>query len=215
MDSAPADAAQPGNIVDVLRTLIIRGTLAPGEHLGQAELASRFNISKVPIREALKQLSAEGLLRHDLNRGYFVSPLLLDEARQLYRLRRWIESELLSEARWPTSGEVAVFRKGFERLDKLAREGNHAAWAETLKQLRGSIFDLSPHKILLREAFRLWSLTDRYRAVLPRNAFESAELALVDAMERRDRSALLSAYHTARDQVEHALADVLEDQESL
>ncbi len=214
MDSAAAVAtsepSQPGNIVDVLRSLIIRGTLAPGEHLGQAELATRFNISKVPIREALKQLAAEGMLRHDHNRGYFVAGLSLEEARQLYRLRRWIESELLGSARWPDQKEVAAFRHGFEVVDRHASDGDHAAWAETLKELRRSIFDLSPDKVLLREALRLWSLTDRYRAALPRDMAQSAERALVDALERRDRSALLGAYHSHRDQVEAALADVLE-----
>ncbi len=213
MDDRTDGAANPGTIVDVLRALIIRGTLAPGEHLGQAELATRFDISKVPIREALKQLAAESLLRHDLNRGYFVAPLSLDEARQLYRLRRWIESELLSGARWPDSNEIAAFRRGFEQLDELARQGNHVAWADKLKEVRGSIFELSPDKILLREAFRLWSLTDRYRALLPRTSVDSAERALVDAMERRDRSDLLASYHSARDVVEAALADVLEDKQ--
>ena len=215
MDAATntAEPAQPGGIVDVLRTLIIRGTLAPGEHLGQAELATRFSISKVPIREALKQLAAEGLLRHDHNRGYFVASLSLEEAQQLYRLRRWIESELLGSARWPDQKEIAAFRRGFERVDRLAKSGDHAEWAEALKDVRRAIFDLSPDKVLLREASRLWSLTDRYRAALPRDLAESAERALVDALERRDRSTLLGAYHGHRDLVEAALADVLEQPE--
>ncbi len=208
--SAQSETIQPGGIVDVLRSLIIRGTLAPGEHLGQAELATRFKISKVPIREALKQLAAEGLLSHDHNRGYFVARLSLDEANQLYRLRRWIESELLAGARWPSQDEIGAFRNGFERVDQLARDGDHVAWAVALEEVRLSIFELSPDKVLLREAARLWSLTDRYRAALPRKVAESGERALVDALERRDRSALLGAYHSNRDQVEAALADVLE-----
>ena len=209
--TAPTETSQPGDIVDVLRGLIIRGTLAPGEHLGQAELAQRFKISKVPIRESLKQLATEGLLWHDQNRGYFVAGLSLGEAQQLYRLRRWIESELLDTARWPTEEELEAFRRGFDQVDKLNRKGEYAGWAAALEDVRRSIFELSHERVLLREAVRLWSLTDRYRAVLPRNTSDSGERALVDALERHDRSALLRAYHSNRDQIESILADVLEN----
>ncbi|PQA87624.1 GntR family transcriptional regulator [Hyphococcus luteus] len=201
----------PNKIVDTLRSMIIRGALAPGEHLGQAELAKRFGMSKVPVREALKQLAAEDLLQHDHNRGYFVSKLSLDEAKQLYRLRRWIEAELLAGVRWPTDEELKDFRRGFEELDRLADMRDRLGWAAALEQLRRSIFELSPEKVLLREALRLWSLTDRYRAVLPGDKSGSPERALVDALERRDRSALLSKYHADRDRVENLLISVLGD----
>src|SRR6188768_3857444 len=96
-----SDDSLPSLVADELRGLIVRGTLLPGEHLGQTQLAERFGRSKVPVREALKLLATEGFLRHDRNRGYFVSRLDLHEARQLYSLRRWIESQLLETAEWP------------------------------------------------------------------------------------------------------------------
>lgn len=209
--AALTEKKQPGNLVASLRSLIIRGTLAPGEHLGQAELAARFNVSKVPIREALKQLATEGLLHHDHNRGYFVTRLSLDEAKQLYRLRRWLEAELLATARWPDPDEIQKFRRGFDEVDRFIKKGDRLAWATALEALRYSIFDLSPEKVLLREAARLWSLTDRYRAVLPRSASASGERTLVDALEKRDRSALLAAYHADRDRIESLLFSILAD----
>lgn len=210
-DANASERSSPNSTADTLRSLIIRGALSPGEHLGQADLAERFGMSKVPIREALKQLAAEGLLNHDHNRGYFVARLSLAEAKQLYRLRRWLEAELLAGARWPTPEETAAFRRGFEELDRLNEEGDRLAWATALEQLRRTVFDLSPEKVLLREASRLWSLTDRYRAILPRDTSGSAERSLVDALERRDRSALLAAYHADRDRIEGLLESVLID----
>ena len=206
-----SEKALPSNIAASLRALIIRGTLAPGEHLGQAELATRFNVSKVPIREALKQLATDGLLQHDHNRGYFVTRLSLDEAKQLYRLRRWVESELLASARWPNQREIAQLKRGFEEVDRVNRKGDRAGYLAALETVRLSIFELSPEKVLLREASRLWSLTDRYRAVLPRDTAPSPERNLLTALEKRDRSALLAAYHADRDQVESVLFSILAD----
>jgi len=203
--------ALPDSIADQLRALIVRGVLSPGEHLRQSELAQRFGRSKVPIREALKQLTAEGLLRHDQNRGYFVAGLSLEEARQLYRLRRWLESELLARARWPDEEEIAAFRLRFQMLDELDKPGDRTRWIAALRALRHDMFDLSPDKLLLREALRLWTLTDRYRSILPRDASGSAERQLVEAFASRDREALLTAYHTDRDRIESLLMGVLED----
>ena len=206
--------ALPDKIAQSLKTLIVRGTISPGEHLGQTELATRFGMSKVPIREALKLLAAEGLLRHDRNRGYFVSQLKLDEAMQLYKLRRWLESELLSTARWPSEAEVRNFQKRFDQLDELERQKKRSAWTEVLGRLRYDILDLSPQKLLLREATRLWTLTDRYRALLPREIGASFERNLIDAMAVRDRNALLAAYHKDRDRVEVALQQAFEGRDS-
>ncbi len=197
--------ALPDKIAENLKNLIVRGTISPGEHLGQTELAQRFGMSKVPIREALKFLASEGLLRHDRNRGYFVAQLELDEAMQLYKLRRWLESELLSTARWPDEAEGKDFLQRFDLLDEFERQKLRAEWAALLRQLRYDILDLSPQKLLLREATRLWTLTDRYRALMPREMGVSFERNLIDALMNRDRNALLAAYHKDRDRIEEVL----------
>lgn len=86
----------PAQIAQEIRKLINRGQLPPGLQLRQSDLADRFGISRVPVREALKLLAAESIIEHDPNRGFFVAPLSTDEARQLYRLRHLLEAELLS-----------------------------------------------------------------------------------------------------------------------
>ena len=55
--------------------MIVRGALAPGVHLSQADLAETFGVSRFPVREALKLLAAETIVVHDLNRGFFVAAL--------------------------------------------------------------------------------------------------------------------------------------------
>ncbi|AJP72553.1 GntR family transcriptional regulator [Sphingomonas hengshuiensis] len=204
------DSALPNQVADNLRAMIVRGSLLPGEHLGQTQLAERFGRSKVPIREALKLLATEGFLRHDRNRGYFVSPLEIEEARQLYKLRSWLESELLQTAEWPDDTQLAAFRAQFDAVDAIDQGKEFQRWASSLEQLRYALFDLSPEKLLLREAMRLWRLTDRYRALMPRTMAESPERKLIDALAARDRKALLSGYLAGRAEIESALEKVFE-----
>lgn len=209
LKNANGSAGALANVVaDELRALIVRGSLLPGEHLGQTQLAERFGRSKVPIREALKLLSTEGFLQHDRNRGYFVSPLEIEEARQLYKLRRWLEAELLQTAEWPDEQRIAELRAKFDEVDSIDKSREFQRWADALEDLRYSLFNLSPQKLLLREATRLWRLTDRYRALMPRPSGESPERRLIDALAARDRQALLSDYLAARGAIEAALEHV-------
>jgi len=203
------NVSPPNSVVDELRAMIVRGNLLPGEHLGQTQLAERFRLSKVPIREALKLLATEGFLRHDHNRGFFVPPLSIEDALQLYKLRRWVEHDLLATAQWPDAAQLADLRARFDRLDAINQIQDFPTWAQALEELRYTLFDLSPQKLLLREAPRLWRLTDRYRALLPRSTMESPERALIDAMEERDREKLLSGYLATRTAIEAMLEEAL------
>lgn len=202
------EETMPSSVTRELRSMIIRGSLLPGEHLGQTQLAARFGRSKVPIREALERLATEGFLRHDRNRGYFVAPLDYEEAAQLYKLRRWVEAELLETARWPSADEVVNFRRQFDTLANIDQASHFKDWVQALENLRLAIFDLSPQKILLREAARLWMLTDRYRSFFPRDEVESPERALIDALEKRDRKRLMQGYNAARDRIDALLYQV-------
>lgn len=66
------------------------GPIHPGEQLTEASIAAAFQVSRGPVREALKRLTEQGLLVSERNRGVFV-PILSDEdVRDIYRLRgRW------------------------------------------------------------------------------------------------------------------------------
>lgn len=73
-----------GSVTNALREAIIRGELAPGAPLGQEFLARKLGVSRVPIRESLKQLAAEGLVEHAPHRGAIVARLTLEELDELY-----------------------------------------------------------------------------------------------------------------------------------
>jgi DNA-binding GntR family transcriptional regulator len=204
----------PKRIADQLRELIGRGTLPPGLQLRQMDLAETFKASRVPIREALKLLHGEGIVEHDPNRGFFVAPLSIDEARQLYRIRHLLESELLATVRWPTSAELAALRAELKQLDATLQGQNAPEWIAHHRAFYRALFDLSPEKVLVAEVLRLIRLTDRYRAlaahVLPnRSRKPTPERHLVTALAKRDRQRLLDVFEQDRQLIEEGIQAVL------
>jgi DNA-binding GntR family transcriptional regulator len=109
-------------IVEVLRARILDGTLAPGLQVRQEALADEFGVSRVPVREALRQLEAEGLIRSELHRGAFVASRTLDEVIEMLDIRIGLEVRALKLA-LPnmTSAALRDARHILERYDASAR----------------------------------------------------------------------------------------------
>jgi DNA-binding GntR family transcriptional regulator len=212
-----ATEAVPSTIASKLRTMIACGTFAPGMRLGQTELADQFEASRVPVREALKMLSAEGVVEHDPNRGFFVARFSSDEAKQLFKLRDLVEDELLSTVRWPNDEEIEDFHARAVELEDLLNTGNRGAWWARHREFHETLFNLSPNKIFVREAMRLWSLTDRYRALVPlprrpseeRNIVNKADL--VQALANQHTRQLLRVRSDRRRAFEVMVLELLAD----
>lgn len=81
----------PGMVADLLREDILSGKLSGGAQLKQEELAAKFNVSMSALREALKNLEAEGLVRFYPNRGAVVSELSAAEAQEIFEIRLFLE----------------------------------------------------------------------------------------------------------------------------
>jgi DNA-binding GntR family transcriptional regulator len=79
-------------VVDMLRAAILSGDLGPGERLTQEELAVRFNVSMTPVREAIQQLVAQGVLDHVPYKGVQVAEVSPAEAAEIYLMRSVVES---------------------------------------------------------------------------------------------------------------------------
>jgi DNA-binding GntR family transcriptional regulator len=85
-------------IVRSLRDDILNGVLAPGLQIRQEAVAEQFGVSRVPVREALRQLEAEGLVTTELHRGAFVSTRSLEEVEEMLDIRIALETRALKLA---------------------------------------------------------------------------------------------------------------------
>jgi DNA-binding GntR family transcriptional regulator len=95
----------PDAVREALRRAISAGELAPGIQLRQDELAGKFGTSRIPVREALRQLEAEGFVTFLPNRGAVVSDLSVDEVVELLEIRIALECHALRLA-IPAMGDI-------------------------------------------------------------------------------------------------------------
>mgnify|MGYP002146122192 FL=1 len=85
-------------VADRLRDKILRGELREGEQLRQHAIAAEFDVSRIPLREAFRQLEAEGLIKIIDHRGAVVSALSPDEIEELFEIRAALEGVTLRQA---------------------------------------------------------------------------------------------------------------------
>jgi DNA-binding GntR family transcriptional regulator len=72
-------------------SMILKGTLAPGQRISEPEIATRLGVSRVPVREALRELESSGLVVARKHSGVFVRRLEPIEVRDLYQLRALLD----------------------------------------------------------------------------------------------------------------------------
>src|SRR5919202_6810584 len=95
---------------ELLRQRILAGDFGLGERLVEARIARQLQISRGPVREALRQLRAEGLVREEPRRGVFVVDLTVDDVREIYELRAAIEGR---------AARLVILARNFAALDQL------------------------------------------------------------------------------------------------
>lgn len=94
-DSAIPRQSLTSAVADKLRDQIIRGEIAEGAQLRQDAIATQYRVSRIPVREALRQLDAEGLIAIVPNRGAIVPALSPSDIEELFSIRALLEPEVL------------------------------------------------------------------------------------------------------------------------
>lgn len=103
-----------------IRDLLITGALTPGQRISEAAFSERLDVSRNSLREAFRLLTKDGLLRHEANRGVFVSTPSTDQIIDIYRVRRMLECGALRQA-WPKHPATSTMREAVEYA-KLQRD---------------------------------------------------------------------------------------------
>lgn len=128
-------------IADLIRERIMDGSFAPGEQLGEVQLAEQLDVSRGPVREALQRLIQEGLLDSRPHRGVFVVDLGADDVADVYRARLAVEREairVVCDTREP---------EALDRLDALVERMGRAA--EGGRWARLAELDREFHQVLV------------------------------------------------------------------
>ncbi len=175
-----------------LRDEILDGALKPGEAIVQEEIGARFGVSRSPVREALRQLEAEGLVEYRPNRGAVVAPLDEASVRRTFELRRIVETGAI---------ELVVARIGAATLKELRRlegalrrERDVAAFVKAHHGFHQRVYDAAENpvltKVILGHTIRVARLSESDRAVREIMRCSKADhAALVDALEGHDARA--------------------------
>ena len=157
---APVPPGRPPTLVehalDAIRRAIVYGELKPGERLWEEELAAQLGISRVPVREALRALEYEGLIRSEPHRGSYVAAPAEEEIEEIYRIRAEVEATAAGGAARVIAGRPERVAPYQELLGRM----RHAAAAGDLHDLAAA--DLDFHRLILDDSGysvlpRVWS----------------------------------------------------------
>lgn len=117
-------------VAQLLRDRIVTGGLPPGQRLSEEEVSAALAVSRNTLREAFRLLGHEGLVVHQLNRGVFVRTLSGADVRDLYQLRRMLQSGALREAaRSITRPALTALSDAVDRGERAAAAGDWPAVA--------------------------------------------------------------------------------------
>jgi DNA-binding GntR family transcriptional regulator len=178
-------------IAAYLRDAILSGDIAPGQWIRQEEVAARLGASRLPVREALRTLEAEGLTEHAANKGSRVPLLDMQEVDIVYRMRERLEPLALTES-MPhlTPEQIEHLEEVQERIEAdvelreflvLDREFHLTSYAgcpsERLVSTISGLWNSTQHH---RRTFMLLSGPDRRWVV------NSEHRLLLDAIQRQD-----------------------------
>lgn len=173
----PSDIAvsSPGlsrDLVGAIRQMILAGLIAPGERLVLRDLGERFDVSVIPLREALRTLEAEGWVETRPRRGTRVSPVSVAELRDVYALRRLVEPPLSRQAankQSPAAQDRVT--QAFQALEK-ASASSAPEWLEAHRDFHWALLDVDLGVVSARTIRQLWTLSDRY-VLLSATAFRT------------------------------------------
>lgn len=199
LDAAPpADGALPvqerqsfTQLYERLRHAVLSGELVPGSIVSQVQLARRYNVSRAPLREALRMLQTEGLVEAQPGRRNRIAVVSAPDLEQLYALRIAIEALAIRlTVKQMTDDDIGELRRLLEEMEELATTQDFDRWevphqtfhrvlvAKSGERLVSTIQELSDHAARYRRIFleqpRGWA------------AAASEHVAIVDACQARD-----------------------------
>ncbi|MGI9279894.1 MAG: GntR family transcriptional regulator [Endozoicomonas sp.] len=159
-------------IFNALRDEIISGRLPAGKAVKQEHVAKLFNVSRIPVREALMRLESQGLVFNQRHKGYVVTPLSTDMVAEIYELRANLEPLIMVKAVENMTQETLEEARAY--CDAFSDETDPARWGEWNRLF---------HETLYRDSNRPYHLKVIDGAIDRVDPYLRAQLILTDGMD--------------------------------
>ena len=201
-------------IYDALRDAIIRGEIEEGEPLRQDTIAQMFNVSRIPVREAMQRLEAQGLVVSERYKGVIVASLSHDQITEIFQFRALVEPTVI-ELAVPLMTQASL-DAAQRYCDAFAAETDPVRWGDLNRDFHTALYKDSDKKFFLSMIDKTNDLVERsVRLVLyltkgMRSAVAEHQ-AILDACKARkpELAAELTRQHI--DQADKALVGFLRD----
>lgn len=177
--------ASPSEVIfDALRLAITDGSLSEGEVLRQDHIAKMFNVSRIPVREALTRLEEQGLVTTQRYRGAVVASLSFAEIKEIFEFRALVEPEAVRYACANMSEESLALAAA--RTREFGVVGDPTKWGEINREF---------HYALYRDCGRAYYLQIINAALNRIERYQRLQLTLTEGMERAcaEHQAILDA----------------------
>jgi DNA-binding GntR family transcriptional regulator len=188
-------------VVEEVRAAILQGEYAPNQRLIETDLCERFSTSRFIARAALQELSAQGLVEFQRNRGARVRDISLDEAIEITQVRKLLEGfEAARAADRITRAEAASLRAIVKDMRAAVGSAEPLRYSALNARLHGAIRDIAAHQTSARLLQQLRDQTVRHSfslSLVPGRALVSLPQheAIVAAVIARDPAAAEQAMH--------------------
>ena len=198
----------------ILKARIIKGDLTQGVKLFEAKIAEQLGVSRTPVREAIRGLAAEGLVKMTPNQGVVVINLSLEDLQEVLQIRELLEGYATSiVAKKINQDEIKKLEKIIEKMNISISKENVLAYSNSNAEFHDLIFNICGNKRLTKIYDNLSSSDHRFRLRALRNNFERLKYSLkehreiLEALKRRDseQAGRLSQRH-----IENVLKNILE-----
>ncbi|MFF1253724.1 GntR family transcriptional regulator [Pseudarthrobacter sp. NPDC058329] len=176
--------------------MITSGELLPGQQIRQEGMAEKLGVSRLPVREALRELTADGLVTHTPNVGYSVARLSADEFQQIYLMRELLEAEVIKSLPRLTDEELAHVERLNTAVIEAADDADIAAMRVANHDFHFAIFRKSSLELVVGEIERLWRWASPYHAAYlssPASRLQILEehQGMIEALRRGDNQSLV------------------------
>lgn len=197
-----------------LRERIFAGELPPGTFLDEVKLAEQLKISRTPLREALKVLTVEGLVRHEPRRGCFVNEVTEKDLDEIFPVIALLEGRCAWEAaRNASDGDIAALEDLHQKLARHAKARRINEYYETNFAIHEAIIALAGNRWLatvigdLRKIVKLARLQQLHAPGRLEQSL-SEHLAVFAALKARDAEGADAAMRTHLTRQREALREL-------